>query len=281
MGDFRARDADRERYVDVIEAAYVDGQLGDADRELRISRALTAETLDELVVLTRDLQNRPVPVVATQAPAPRSPARPAASAYSRSLRTLAGIVGAVLVGVVFIGAASSMQGTEDDLATGVSVPTPWVEAADGVTTPGFAMRAGHVRELVRAYQARFGSLEPYEVTFYPRRVQVQVPVAGNRPRFELWSWDGTWTKDAAPVVLDPSHERVDLGGLDPDRLLDNIRTARGALRVEEARFSRAVLSRSGDDPAVVTIQVTNQFHETGHLTATPAGEILGREPYAR
>ena len=50
MGGFRAKDADRDRYVDVIESAYVDGQLGDQDRELRISRALTAETLDGVVL---------------------------------------------------------------------------------------------------------------------------------------------------------------------------------------------------------------------------------------
>ena len=70
MGGFRAKDADRERYVEVIETAYVDGQLGDQDRELRISRALTAETLDELDGLTRDLQNQPAPVVVRR-PAPR------------------------------------------------------------------------------------------------------------------------------------------------------------------------------------------------------------------
>ena len=70
MGGFRASDADRERYVDVIETAYVDGQLGDQDRELRVSRALTAETLDELDLLTRDLQNQPAPVVARRTPPP-------------------------------------------------------------------------------------------------------------------------------------------------------------------------------------------------------------------
>ena len=42
MGDFRAKDADRDRFVELIEAAYVDGQLGDADRDLRVGRALSA-----------------------------------------------------------------------------------------------------------------------------------------------------------------------------------------------------------------------------------------------
>ena len=55
MRGFRAKDADRDRCVELIEAAYVDGQINDADRELRVGRALSAETLDELATLTRDL----------------------------------------------------------------------------------------------------------------------------------------------------------------------------------------------------------------------------------
>jgi hypothetical protein len=63
--------------------------------------------------------------------------------------------------------------------------------------------------------------------------------------------------------------------------VDNVRIARGALRVERGRFGRAVLGRSGDDPAVVTIRVTNAFNETGSLTTTPVGEILSRRPFTR
>ena len=40
MREFRAKDADRDRFVELIEAAYVDGQINDADRELRVGRAI-------------------------------------------------------------------------------------------------------------------------------------------------------------------------------------------------------------------------------------------------
>lgn len=56
MSGFRARNADRDRYVDIIESAYVDGQLGDEDRELRVSRALTAETQRVVVRAASDGQ---------------------------------------------------------------------------------------------------------------------------------------------------------------------------------------------------------------------------------
>lgn len=275
MGDFRARDADRDRYVDVIEAAYVDGQLGEQDRELRVSRALVAETLDELDGLTRDLQNRPVPASPpTPTPVAPAPARPGvrpAIGAGRLLGIVAAALGCVGVLAVLAAGQSAQQPSE------YSVPTP--QAITGST--GFTMKAASVRELVGSYEARFGSLEAYEVTFFPHRVVVQVPLPGPSPRFEVWSWDGTWTKDADQAALVEPHARVDLGDLDASRLVDNIRTAKGALRVEQGRLGRAVLSRSGDDPAVVTIRITNRYNEVGSMTTTPSGEILGREPHAR
>lgn len=271
VGDFRARDADRDRYVDVIEAAYVDGQLGEADRELRVSRALTAETLDELDDLTRDLQNRPAPVL--PAPAPVRPVPPGSGA-GKVVASLAAVLAA------FVVTAAIVAGTSLDEGSGPSMAAP-SQVADPVGAPGFTMNAVSVRELVGAYQARFGSLEPYEVTFFPRRVVVQVPLPGPSPRSEAWSWSGAWTKDADQAPLAEPHGRVDLRELDSRRLVDNIRTARTALRVEQGRFGRAVLSRNGDEPAVVTIRITNRFDETGTLTTTPSGEILARRPYAR
>jgi hypothetical protein len=275
VGDFRARDADRDRYVDVIEAAYVDGQLGEQDRELRVSRALVAETLAELEGLTRDLQNRPVPASPrTPTPAAPAPARPALRPGISAGKVL-GTAAAALAGLGIVAVLAAGQSAQQP--SEYSVPTPRVMTS----STGFTMKAASVRELVGSYEARFGSLEAYEVTFFPHRVVVQVPLPGPSPRFEVWSWDGTWTKDADQAALVEPHARVDLGDLDAGRLVDNIRTAKGALRVEQGRLGRAVLSRSGDDPAVVTIRITNQFNEVGSMTTTPSGEILGRAPHPR
>lgn len=275
MGEIRARDADRDRYVDAIEAAYADGQLGDADRDLRVSRALTAETLDELHLITRDLQNRPAPVVVRD-PEP-VPAPPVRARTDGAAGTVAGLVAALIVGVGFVSVLAAGQSSDE--STGIAVPAPEPFTASRV--PTYAMKAAGVRDFVDAYRDRFGPNEPYEVTFFPRRAVAQVPLPGPGPRYEVWSWDGTWTRDATGATLGDPHARVDLGELDAGRLVDNVRLARTALRVERGRLGRAVLGRSGDDPAVVTIRITNTFNETGSLTTTPAGEILGRQPYAR
>ena len=278
MGGFRAKDADRERYVDVIETAYVDGQLGDQDRELRVSRALTAETLDELEALTRDLQNRPAPVVVAAAPAPTRPAPPARPGTSPTGK-LVGSVAALVVGIVFIGAVSSMHSVQEDWADGTDYAetVPW-EAIDAEPAePGFSMTRRGVRELVDAYEAEFGTLEAVEVVFRPRRVTVQVPAGGPRTRVERWTWDGAWRKESDATAA--PQRSVDLGAIDAGALMDNLATAKRALGVERGRFTHATLTDPGEAPAELTIHVENEFHETGYLSTTPDGEILRRQRY--
>jgi hypothetical protein len=282
MGGFRAKDADRDRYVDVIEAAYVDGQLGDADRELRVARALTADTLDELDALTRDLQNRPALPVAPR-PAPPVAASPRAHPTAQPQSSAGKVVGSVVivvVGLVVVAGVASTGTTEDMSGSSVEYSeVPWEQLESSAEERGFVMTPRGVRELVAAYHEQFGTSEAYEVVLRPRQASVQVPVAGKRGRSERWTWDGTWTMDADAGVATEARGRVDLGDLDPGRLADNVRTARGAVRVEKGRFDRAVLSREGDGPAMVTIRVTNQFHETGSVSTTPAGVILDRQPF--
>ena len=286
MGGFRAKDADRERYVEVIETAYVDGQLGDQDRDLRVTRALTAETLDELDLLTRDLQNQPAPVVVHQAPAPKVvPPEPVQWPVPKGdglPRNFLGFAAAGIVGLMILAMASSAQKEmeplygEDDYSTTI----PWDQLDDEVPDPGFRMKARDVRELVGSYEAEFGSLETYQVSFFPRRVVVHVPVDGARPRFERWTWDGEWTKDADASPLAAPQATLDLGALDAERLVDNIETAKGSVRVERGRFDRAVMTRHDAD-VVLEIVVRNQFNESGSLVTTPEGDIVRRHPFQR
>ena len=53
--DLRASDADRERVVDVLNAALADGRLTDEEHSGRLHAALTARTLGSLAGLTLDL----------------------------------------------------------------------------------------------------------------------------------------------------------------------------------------------------------------------------------
>lgn len=281
MAGFRAKDADRERYVDIIEAAYVDGQLGEQDRELRVSRALTAETLDELEGLTRDLQNRPAPAAPVVGPADGS-----TDAVPRAARVAVGGAAVVvmlvaLIVLAMVGVAFMSTGEPEPFITsevsGEAVPVPMEESVEA--PPSFEMTAPEVRRFVRAYEREFGTLEAYDVGFYPARVGVQVPVRGTRPRFERWTWDGEWTQDTQAAAVTGLTGLVDLGSLQVRPLFANIATARTSLDVERGRLTHVILHRwRGEDPSV-NIYIGNTFGESGYLRTTPSGEVVRAYPY--
>ncbi|GAA5114880.1 DUF1707 domain-containing protein [Alloalcanivorax gelatiniphagus] len=282
MGGFRAKDADRDRFVELIEAAYVDGQIGTEDRELRVSRALSAETLDELQTLTRDLQ-------LPEGYVPPAPPQEQAVRPQRLIGTLVALGLAVaLIGVAVV-ALVLFAGTGDDPepSTGVEViserpaPVPGAEEPTQSEVEPFEMTAGQVSRFLRRYEAKFGTLDAWDVSFYPARVSVDVPVRGSRPRYETWSWDGAWERMSGPRGTSPSQASVvDLGRIGPARLIANIRTAERTLDVQRGNFSHAVLWPFDEVGPTLNIHVSNTFGESGYLRTTLAGDrIVPRLPY--
>ncbi|WP_344325676.1 DUF1707 and DUF4190 domain-containing protein [Streptomyces macrosporus] len=75
----RASHADRERTIDVLKAGFVEGRLGKAEYEQRLTRAQQAQTYGELHALIADLPQGPMAVPAPapqQYPQPYQPAVP-------------------------------------------------------------------------------------------------------------------------------------------------------------------------------------------------------------
>jgi len=282
MRGFRAKDADRDRFVELIEAAYADGQIGTEDRELRVSRALSAETLDELETLTRDLQ-LPEGYV-PPAPPPEQTVRP---------QRLIGTLVALGIAVAFIGVAVvalvlfASSGDDPEASPGVEIiseqasPVPGAEEPAQPQVEPFEMTADQVSRFLRRYEAKFGTLDAWDVSFYPARVSVDVPVRGSRPRYETWSWDGGWERTSGPRGTSPSETSVvDLGRIGPARLMANIRTAERTLDVQRGRFSHAVLWPFDEVGPTLNIHVANRFGESGYLRTTLAGDqIVLRLPY--
>lgn len=57
----RARDADRSRIADILDAAYAEGQIDGIEHRERVSQAIRAKTLAELDKQVADLQFEPTP----------------------------------------------------------------------------------------------------------------------------------------------------------------------------------------------------------------------------
>lgn len=278
MRGFRAKDADRDRFVELIEAAYVDGQLGDADRELRVGRALSAETLDELETLTRDLQ-LPAGYVPAPSPATAVARPPGLAAALVALVVVVALIGVGVVSLVLFASSDSDYATSTSTSESTSaVESPAVSGPAVVQPDGFTMTPADVRAFLRAYERQFGTLDVYEVAFYPTRVGVQAPVRGSRPRFERWTWEGAWRQDTeASAVIGPGGI-IDLGGVDVRRLFANIATARKTLGVQRGKLTHVLVNDWSEVPTV-NIYIGNSFNESGYLKTTLSGEVLRRFPY--
>ncbi len=279
MSDFRARDADRDRAVELLEAAHADGRLGAEDHDLRVARARSAESLDELRALTRDLLTataRPGP-----GPAPAyGAARPTAQRQARSGQWLVGLVIAV-VALLALGVASTLLVSSSSVSGPESSTSP---AEESVSAPaqgaGFEMTPRQVRTFLRRYEAEFGTLDSYSVVFSPSRVIVEVPVRAKAPRYDRWLYDGTFRRLSEASAVRSSAEVFDLGPLGVGRLFENITTARRTLRVDGGTLTHVVVHHWKDEAASVNIHVANTFDETARLATTVAGDrIVRRSPF--
>ena len=111
-GRLRASHADRERVVDVLKAAFVQGRLTQDELDARVGQALAARTYANLAALTADLPAEPDRAPAPAATSPTAPTSPApARPYNRSARkavkvgayTIAGAILAISAAVIAAG----------------------------------------------------------------------------------------------------------------------------------------------------------------------------------
>ncbi|MBS2939003.1 DUF1707 domain-containing protein [Nocardioides sp. J2M5] len=268
MRGFGVKDAERDGYVEWIEAAHAEGQIGEADRDLRVARARGAETRDELVTLTRDLRPVTTRPVAAGAPLPpmvrvrRGPSR-------RTGGVLLGVsIFLVLVGVGVAGIVALFA-----LAVG---PTTVGQAESGRATPVEVVDEGgldarQLRAFLRAYPERFGTDEALQLVVADGRVTVSVPLPGDRPGAQMWAWDGSWAQLTGRTPVPEGVSTVDLRALDVRALARNVEVARSALG-RDARVTSTVLSDAGSGPRVRVELVGRDT--AGTLVTTPAGEVV-------
>lgn len=275
--DTRARDADREHTVGLLNEAFVDGQLDALDRDDRVERALAAKTLDELHRLTADLQ-------------PDAVAR-----RRRNPLVAAGALAATAL--VAAGAFVLLRPAEPEPAPPAPVvvqeePAPSVEPAPTIETtqpvpepepePEFSLTLRNLRQFRERYEATFSTTQTYGVDWRPDRATVQVPVRGTRPRVETWEYDGEkFVRVTDAERLTRSVLLVDLAGVDFAAMLDNVEVAKRTLNVPKARLDYILfdhLDFSYEEPEI-DIYVSNKYDESGRLTTRPDGTVFQRWPY--
>ena len=295
------RDPDRAQLSARIRGAADQGRISTADRDIRLSNVRNAQSVAELDLMTRELDqlDAALPVSPVPGPAPYArfdPAPPRASSSSAGPRTaLVAIL--VAVAVVLAGVAGLIgflaQGSEsvDTFAT----PVPEASTAAGPeesrdegepatpTGPAYSLTAAGVRGFLATYRQRFRTTQVVELTLYGDYVIVNVPVAG-RSRQTGWLFrPGTgFTSFGGTRASFPGSRPVDVRRLDVTALMRNVARARRTLNVERPTQTYAVIRfiRGVDDQPRVDVHVANGFGESGYLATTLAGQVRRAFPYA-
>lgn len=112
-GDVRAADADRERAVDVLKAAFAEGRLTLEEHGARVQRAYGARTYAELAALSADLPAGPLGALPSQGPGAPVAFHPAARQRTSPL-AVASLVCALIPGIpqvaaIILGVAAHRQ----------------------------------------------------------------------------------------------------------------------------------------------------------------------------
>jgi hypothetical protein len=294
-------DKDRARVAARIRQAHDQGRISTADRDIRLGNVSSAQSMTELDLMSRDLDQleASLPPAGGATPsastAPWSDFDPAAAKRSIDVtasgapRRFVAVVAVVVAIVLLGGAVLAVLGQRLFDSAGPSVTPQVTDAADpdpngsGDTdvdvdaSPAYALTASGVRDFLAAYRSRFHTSRVVDMTLYGDYVIVNVPVAGGRGRQEGWLYrQRAWTSFGGVRAVFPGSQPVDTAQLSVPALMRNVARAKRTLNVEPPVQAYAIVRwiPRVDETPTVDIHVTNKFQESGYLATTLDGKVL-------
>jgi hypothetical protein len=262
----RAKDADRDAVIEVLNGAFVEGQLDQMELQRRVDLALAAPTVGSLSVLTADLQLSQrvlydlsargiVALVPVTTPEPKMKL-----VWDRRRLAVLAVAVLGLGGCLGISTAISQQGT----GSGSAAPPPITRAqpvASVIDKP-------YLDDFVRAYEARFHSTLVVSVETDGQVLRVVAPVAGSA-RSSVYSYDGVrFVKESA---TSPTTRAVDLAHLDTARVSAVASRAADELGVQDPQQVDVLIGQTDHGPGV---RVTVRASDGG--TSTMTTDLGGR-----
>lgn len=253
----KARDADRDAAIEVVETAYADGQISRPDYDLRTDRVLRAETVGELQMLVQDLQ-----VTVDVLPAP-TPARSTSSVSPRAVKLVLAAVAAVIalglvVPLVLVGRVDSVQ------EGAISAPVPLAETSDLTTAQGY-------NRLVQEIEAKTGSTTVFNAVVYPGYAVIEVPVDAESQRSYGWYYDGEWDEWTGTGKAD--EDRFELDEVSGRTVGSLVKEARGL--VEDPDTSYVIVNSQGRaEDVCLSAYASNEYGETAYLDARCDGTVV-------
>jgi hypothetical protein len=301
--------SDRDPLVARIRRAADQGRISDADRDIRIGNVGSAQSMAELDLMSRDLDQleATLPSGSSAAPAWSGPtpepvadliAEKAVDAAKATARSI-GVVTAVILAIALVGAGATALlafrgGSGTDTSDNLHDPLPSVTqvpsaepSVDDPATPAptgaaYSLTGPGVRAFLALYRERFGTSQVIDLTMYGDYVIVDVPVPG-KARHEGWLYrEGGFTSFGGIMANFPGSQPVDVDHLAVPELMRNVALARTTLNVESPDTTYVIVRHiaSADEVPSVDIHVSNEFHESGYLATRLDGTVERAYPYA-
>jgi hypothetical protein len=280
---------DRDPLAARIRRAAEQGRIGTADRDIRLGNVASAQSMAELDLIGRELDQLETTLAAGQ-PVNQSVAQPVnqplaaatawtgaasapaeeiaeqavdvAKATARSIGVVTVLILVLALGGVGVatllafGGSSGSSGSSVSSETGgLFEPAP-VESGEPAAEPsapgeGYALTGPGIRWFLAEYRAKFSTSVVVELVMYGDYAVVQVPQPGGRRHagFSYRPASG-WTDFGGVTANTPGTEPVDLQGLDVRALARNIARARRTLNVEDPTMTYVIVRHhSTFDPA--------------------------------
>ncbi|MFC9550178.1 DUF1707 domain-containing protein [Rhodococcus sp. NPDC056960] len=263
----RARDVDRANTSALLDAAFGDGQINEAEHRAMSDLAAESRTLADLDVLVSDLQ-RPA-----DAPPDATPPRDTARHWFPVAVAAAAVVAAV--GAFTLVDSDDAQATATPAAQQVDfdsvqplvVPTPSPVTPDGM------------KLFLDRYRAKFGDLVVDELSLYEAghgSLERALPLEPNR--VVSYDYRGGFTLSGTPTTRKVDTPTFDLSTLNLDRIGGTVLGAPVSLNVPDGKVSHISFQTDSGGPTV-SIYVNNEFSESGHMELAPSGEPLSVRPF--
>lgn len=297
------RDGDRNPVRDRIRRAVAEGRISGADGDIRLRNVDSAQSLSDLGLVVRDLDQLESVIAPATAARPTTAAEIAGASRGSRRTVVAAVVGVLLLALLGAGAAGIVafrgggSGSVSSSELGDPVPITSEEPIGSEVTddpdepsatpsaqggPAYTLSAEGVRTFVRTYRQRFGTTRAVSATFYGDYVVVQVPVAGKQ-RHTGWVYrQASGFEDFGGTSANfPGSAAVDLARLDVAALFKNLSLAKRVLRVEDADQAYVNIDyRPRFDPAPnVNIYLSNEFRESGYLATRLDGRVERSYPF--
>ncbi len=264
----KARDADRDAAIEVVEAASTDGQITREESEARIERLLRAETVGDVQTLIRDLRRpgkeRVTDAVAAVTGDAVSTAPPPRTASAKVGRGPLILVAAIITSIGLVVALTIFFSSRESSDTGLFDAGGKM---DLYTSTGYAA-------LTSAIVEKTGRAEAFSLIIHPGYAIAYLPVDATSRRTYSWYYDGDWREFGGAGTATATEKRFAVTEIDGSMFADAIAEAKAGVDEPETWY---VAIRGPDNTSgCVSVNATNAFKETASIALDCEGKVLRR-----